>query len=236
VNAQGELLDKLLTSRGSLSNNLEPSREVNMGSSPKLGSKNSLLESLSLLHNSDHLGVIIASDERILDANDAFLQMIGYSRAELEAGELRWRDITPPEQIELSVRAQEELRSFGVCAPFEKEYVRRDGTRLPCNLGAVRTQTEPLQWAAFVVNLTDQRRLDEIERHNRELQAKTRLVNIIAHEINNPLMILSSTLYLLQRRHPDDVEAVHLLGQAADAFARITESLKAILATAEKQD
>ncbi|MGA2962446.1 MAG: PAS domain S-box protein [Candidatus Korobacteraceae bacterium] len=206
-----------------------------MGAAPKRGTKNSLLESLSLLHNSDHLGVIIASDELILDANDAFLQMIGYTRAELEAGELRWRDITPPEQIELSVRAQEELRSFGVCAPFEKEYLRRDGSRLPCNLGAVRMQSEPLQWAAFVVNLTDQRRLDEIEQRNRELQARTRLVNNIAHEINNPLMILSSTLYLLQRRHQDDDETLNLLGQAADAFTRIGESLKAILATAEKQ-
>ena len=206
-----------------------------MGTATKRGIKHSVLESLSLLHNSDHLGVIIASDERVLDANDAFLQMIGYSRAELEAGELRWRDITPPEQIDLSERAQEELRSFGVCAPFEKEYLRRDGSRLPCHVGATRMQSEPLQWAAFVVNLTDQRRLDEIEQRNRELQAKTRLVNIIAHEINNPLMILSSTLYLLQRRHPDDTETLHLLGQAADAFARITESLKAILATAEKQ-
>ena len=206
-----------------------------MGLLPKLGSNSSLLESLSLLHNTDHLGVIIASDERILDANDAFLRMIGYSRAELDGGELRWRDITPPEQIELSVRAQEELRSFGVCAPFEKEYVRRDGTRLPCNLGAVRTQSEPLQWAAFVVDLTSQRRLDEIEQHNRELQSRTLLVNTIAHEINNPLMILSSTLYLLQRLHPDDEQTKDLLCQAADAFARISESLKAILATAEKQ-
>lgn len=206
-----------------------------MGAAPKRGTNNSLLESLSLLHNSDHLGVIIASDELILDANDAFLQMIGYNRAELEAGELRWRDITPPEQIELSVRAQEELRSFGVCAPFEKEYVRRDGTRLPCNVGAVRMQSEPLQWAAFVVNLTNQRRLAEIEQRNRELQARTRLVNIIAHEINNPLMILSTTLYLLQQRHPDDEENCKLLCHAGDAFARIAESLKAILATAERQ-
>ncbi len=206
-----------------------------MATATKRGIKHSVLESLSLLHNSAHLGVIIASDERVLDANDAFLQMIGYSRAELEAGELRWREITPPEQIDLSERAQEELRNFGVCAPFEKEYLRRDGSRLPCHVGATRMQSEPLQWAAFVVNLTDQRRLDESEQRNRELQAKTRLVNIIAHEINNPLMILSGTLYLLQRRHPDDKETLNLLCQAADAFARITESLKAILATAEKQ-
>jgi PAS domain S-box-containing protein len=208
-----------------------------MGSSaPKRGSlKNSVLESLSLLHNSDHLGVIIAGNERILDANDAFLQMIGYSRAELEAGELRWRDITPLEQIERSERAQDELRSFGVCATFEKEYLRRDGSRLPAHVGAVRMQTEPLQWAAFVVNLTNERRLDEIEQRNRELQDRTRLVNIIAHEINNPLMILSSILYLLQRRHADDKESLNLLAEAGNAFARITESLKAILATAEKQ-
>lgn len=206
-----------------------------MGSSPKLGSKNSLLESLSLLHNSDHLGVIIASNERILDANGAFLQMIGYNRAELEAGELSWRNITPPEQIELSERAQVELRSFGVCAPFEKEYVRHDGTRLPCNVGAVRMQSEPLQWAAFVVNLTNQRRLAEIEQRNRELQARTRLVNNIAHQINNPLMILSNTLYLLQQRHPDDPETLTLLSQAAVAFTRVTDSLNAILAIEEKQ-
>ena len=72
----------------------------------------------------------------ILYANDSLLNMIGYSREELEAGQIRWLDLTPPEQVHLDWEAGEELRQRGVCKAFEKEYIHKDGHRVPILIGA----------------------------------------------------------------------------------------------------
>ena len=65
----------------------------------------------------------------ITDANDAFLRMGGYSREDLEAGRLRWDELTPPEWVAASRRAGEEVRTSGSSTPYEKEYYRNDGSR-----------------------------------------------------------------------------------------------------------
>lgn len=72
----------------------------------------------------------------IFDANDYFLNMVGYTRSELEAGQIRWLEMTPPEYLPLDLQAGEELRRCGVAPPFEKEYIRKDGTRVPVLLGS----------------------------------------------------------------------------------------------------
>src|SRR5512146_2018034 len=97
-----------------------------------------LLESLGKLRDSEHLGVLIASEQRVLDANDAYLRMIGCTRDELDNGVIDWQAITPPDHLVRDQRALEELRLFGACVPFEKEYMRKDGTRVPVLIGAVR--------------------------------------------------------------------------------------------------
>src|SRR5512146_2589062 len=90
-----------------------------------------LLESLGTLRDSEHLGVVTANEQRVLDANDAYLQMIGCTRDELERGAIDWQAITPPDHLVRDQHALQELRSFGACVPFEKEYVRKDGTTVP---------------------------------------------------------------------------------------------------------
>lgn len=72
----------------------------------------------------------------IFDANDYFLNMVGYTRSELEAGQVSWLEMTPPEYLHLDIQAGEELRQCGVATPFEKEYIRKDGTRVPVLLGS----------------------------------------------------------------------------------------------------
>ena len=66
----------------------------------------------------------------VTGANDAFLRIVGYDRADLEAGRIRWMDMTPPEYAEQDRKAMEELASKGICAPMEKEYIRKDGSRI----------------------------------------------------------------------------------------------------------
>lgn len=124
----------------------------------------SLSQSVALLQNSEYLGVLIASLDGIIDANDAFLNMVGLSREEMVAGQIDWRTMTPAEYRLRDERGLEELRQKGVCVPFEKEYVLRDGTRLPILIGAVRLKAEPLKWVCWVVNLRTQKQAAAAEK------------------------------------------------------------------------
>ena len=66
---------------------------------------------------------------QITDSNDAFLKLTRYTREDLEAGRINWVAMTPPEYADLDKRALKELAATGVCETFEKEWIRKDGTR-----------------------------------------------------------------------------------------------------------
>jgi two-component system cell cycle sensor histidine kinase/response regulator CckA len=95
-------------------------------------------------------------------ANDAFLRIIGYSRQDLVAGNLNWRTITPSEYWPASDRADEEARQRGVYEPFEKEYIRGDGTRIPVLVGgAIFEDGEETGYGIdFVLDLTERKRAE----------------------------------------------------------------------------
>ena len=76
-------------------------------------------------------GVVSGEFDRIPEANDTFLELVGYSREDLLAGRLVWPDLTPREYVALDELAHEEGLRFGACTPFEKELIRKDGTRVP---------------------------------------------------------------------------------------------------------
>ena len=75
-------------------------------------------------------GVFSGEFDHITEANDAFLQMVGYSREDLVAGRLHGPDLTPPEYVALDELAHEEGLRFGACTPYEKELLRKDGMRV----------------------------------------------------------------------------------------------------------
>ncbi len=77
-------------------------------------------------------GIVSGEFDRIPEANDAFLDLVGYSREDLLEGRLHWPDLTPPEYVPLDELAHEEGLRFGACTPFEKELIRKDGTRFQC--------------------------------------------------------------------------------------------------------
>ena len=80
---------------------------------------------------SNVIGIVIADMNRIIEANDVFLDIIGYSREELARGNISWIAMTPPEQLPRDMRAIEEMKALGACSPFEKELIRKDGTPRP---------------------------------------------------------------------------------------------------------
>ncbi|GHO84724.1 PAS domain S-box protein [Dictyobacter formicarum] len=111
--------------------------------------------------DSNIIGVVIADMNGIIEANDAFLNLIGATHEDLEVGKVDWRAVTPPEYLPRDDLGLQELRERGVCTPFEKEYVRSDGSRVAVLIGAAAVQIEPLQWVCFILDITERKRQEQ---------------------------------------------------------------------------
>ena len=104
-------------------------------------------------------------------ANDYFLKMVGYEREELLAGQIRWDQITPLEFSHLDARGAVELRKYGVTTPFEKEYIRKDGSRVPILIGRALLE-EPYdqqqEMVGFFLDLTERKQAETALRESEE--------------------------------------------------------------------
>jgi PAS domain S-box-containing protein len=97
------------------------------------------------------------ADGGISDANDAMLRLTGYSRDDVQAGRLLWSDITPPEFAPLDTEALDEVRVKGTCSPFEKEYIRKDGRRVPVLIRGSAFEGSVEAGVFYAVDLTDRK-------------------------------------------------------------------------------
>jgi formate hydrogenlyase transcriptional activator len=107
-------------------------------------------------------GTVSGAFDRILEANDAFLNMVGYSREQLAAGELQWADLVAPEYMPLQEHAHEEGLLHGACTPFEMEYIRKDETRIRVLVATAVLPPSPFRWITFVQDLTERERAEKI--------------------------------------------------------------------------
>ena len=137
---------------------------------------------LRRLVDANIVGIVIAnSSGDIVEANDYYLQMVGFSRDELARGEIDWRAITPPEWLPADERALSELKERGTCSPYEKEYLRRDGTRVPVLLADAVLPGPGEQIAAFALDLSERSRLErEVSQLNQRLQVLIEAVQALA--------------------------------------------------------
>ncbi len=111
------------------------------------------------LHSQNRV-VSTDKDEHLPGCNDAFLRMVGYSRQEQEAGELNWAAMTPPSYAERDRHYVEQLSIDGGTAPYEKEYIRKDGSHVPVLIGAALFEDSPQEGVCFVVDLTEPKKLE----------------------------------------------------------------------------
>ena len=116
---------------------------------------------LGRLRDANVLGVVVVGEHQLYEANDAYLGIIGYNRNDLEAGRVHWRKITPPGWDSVEDKAMEQLLQTGACQPFEKEYLHKDGHRVPVLIGAAVIDRDPLRWTSFVVDLTSRQRAEQ---------------------------------------------------------------------------
>jgi len=116
---------------------------------------------LRLLFDANVIGIIIANNAgAILDANDAFLELVGYTRAELTSGLVDWRSMTPPEWLPLDEIAIASMAANGWFAPYEKEYVRADGVRVPVSVGGARITDTADEQICYILDLSTTRRAE----------------------------------------------------------------------------
>ena len=140
-------------------------------------------------------------DGKIIGANEAFLHMVGYSRDDLASGRVRWTDLTPADWRDRDERATVEVKATGTVQPYQKEYIRKDGSRVPVLLGAAFFERSENEGVAFVLDLSERKRSEEALRRSEEAwqKAQAELAHVsrvatmgeltasIAHEINQPL-------------------------------------------------
>lgn len=144
----------------------------------------------------------------IYEANDAFLTMVGYDRDDLDAGRLRWTDITPPEWRDRDGELMAKLETSGKLQPFEKEYFRKDGSRVSVLIGVAAYENNPTRGVAYVIDLTQRKRAEEA------LREREREADLILETIPGLAAVLTPTGAVEAINH----ELVDYCGQPLEAM------------------
>ncbi|OSI50043.1 ATP-binding sensor histidine kinase [Bradyrhizobium canariense] len=143
------------------------------------------------LVDSNIVGICIFDvDRRIVEANDAFLSIVGYSRDDVISGRLSFTGLTPPEWAGTDERILAELASTGTCRPYEKDLFREDGSRVPVLVAGATYGERRHQGVAFVVDLTERKRAEAELAHANRVATMGQLTASIAHEVNQPVAAL----------------------------------------------
>jgi PAS domain S-box-containing protein len=176
--------------------------------------------------------------------NDAFLRIVGYDREDLVNGPVTQRTLTAPEWQDRTQRAMAEMRLTGAFQPYEEEYIRKDGSRVPVLIGAAQFGETGEQGVAFVLDLTERKRGEQaLQQAQAELAHAARIATMgqltasIAHEVKQPIAAAvtnaEAALRWLARRPPDLEEVRKALtrivqdgNRASDVIGRIRDLVR----------
>ncbi|GAC1557008.1 MAG: hypothetical protein NVS2B9_20020 [Myxococcales bacterium] len=144
---------------------------------------------------------------RISEANDAFFAMTGYTPDDLADAGLGFRALTPPEH---AARDEEALRRIGVageCQPYEKQFFRKDGTRVDVLIGSALLEDGAGKGFSFMLDVTERKREEQEraslrQRDQRAQEFQQRLLGIVGHDLRNPLSAITTSATMLERGQP----------------------------------
>ncbi len=177
---------------------------------------------LRQFYESDMIGVFYFNlDGSITDANDKLLDIVGYTREDLQTGKVKWDKMTPPEYWSLDERAIAELKTIGIREPQEKKYIRKDGSHVPVIVG-VATLNQGNEGIAFVLDITEKKKAEEALANIETARKKE-----IHHRIKNNLQVISSLLDLQADKfnNPRVIEAFRESQNRVISMALIHEEL-----------
>ncbi|HEX3797641.1 MAG TPA: PAS domain S-box protein [Verrucomicrobiae bacterium] len=180
------------------------------------------------LVESNAQGVMFANNQgQISGANDALLNLLGYTREDLEAGRINWATLTPPEYDEVDRRGVKEMITKGACTPYEKEYFRKDGTRVPVLIGAASFEDDLNEGVCFVIDLTERKKLEQQFLRAQRMESIGTLAGGIAHDLNNVLAPILMSVAVLKdlAQTPEDINLLATLEKSAHRGADLVKQV-----------
>ncbi|HEY0257067.1 MAG TPA: PAS domain S-box protein [Candidatus Methylacidiphilales bacterium] len=187
---------------------------------------------LRRLVDSNAQGIIFWNTKgEITGCNDAFLRIVGYSREEQLAGDLNWEALTPPNYTERDRIYVEQLSIDGGTAPYEKEYIRKDGSHVPVLIGAALFEDSPQEGVCFVVDLTEPKQLELQFLRAQRMEGIGTLAGGIAHDLNNILTPIMISIYLLKEMS-DDPKITKILNTIETSAQRGANIVRQVLSFA----
>jgi PAS domain S-box-containing protein len=168
---------------------------------------------------------------QITGANDAFLRMVGYSREDLDAGIVSWAHMTPPELIAQDGRVLRNLATRGVCEPYEKEFIRKDGSRVPIFIGPAMFEDNRDEGICFVIDLSERKQLEQQFLRAQRMESIGTLAGGIAHDLNNILAPIMLSIDIL-KRESDTPKTHEILKMVADSAQRGADIVRQLLSFA----
>ena len=191
----------------------------------------------------------------VVDVNDQFLRMTGYTREDLRAGRLNWANLTPPEFQAFDEDARRQVTETGVHLPYEKQFIRKDGSRVWGLFSAAAYADDRTQGVSVILNITERKRAEaalaeakaELVQKNHELEQRVaertaslqqalveteRFAYVASHDLQEPLRTVSSFSQLLARRyrHKLDADADEYISFIVEAAARMQTLINDLLA------
>lgn len=181
------------------------------------------------LAQSSLIGIMVAGIEgRIIDANNEFLRIVGYTREEMAAGQMRWDMLTPPDHHEADLAALAQIDKQGYCEPFEKEFFHKSGMRVPILIGAARLDDTTNECICFVIDITRQKHTEqELKAAKQQAdaanQAKSQFLANMSHEVRTPMnaIIGMTELVLHSPLQPKQAEYLRMVLQSGEALLQV---------------